>query len=163
MGISATKSDIDIKFLSSRLNSLKENVDYLINRKAEVDMKLDNFQKAMAQFILKTEQMIATRPEPEVAPLVSRRLDALEERIEKLPGEIIEDFVKAMAKATSKQEQTFPSEARGVKMVDVERGRSPTDFGLQVNDLLEKINSLENKLRIMERQRKLCERGASSS
>lgn len=142
-GISVTKSDIDIKFLSSRLNSLKESVDYLINRKAEIDMKLENFQKAMAQFVLKTEQIVAAKPAAEVPSSVNRRLSALEEKVEELPNEIFENFQKAMSQAASKPEQTGGEKAK----------KSFGGLDVEINELLAKIDFLENRLKTLEKEK----------
>jgi len=79
MGIGETKSEIDLKFLSSRLKTLKENVDYLMNRKTELEMKIEEMRKAISR--------LSGISEGEKIDLLLRKIEELEKRIERIKGE----------------------------------------------------------------------------
>ncbi|MEM5772885.1 MAG: hypothetical protein QXL86_01510 [Candidatus Aenigmatarchaeota archaeon] len=138
-GIIATKSEIDIKFLSSRLNSLKENVDYLLNRKAEFDMKIDNLQKALTKLIEKVDE-IASRPE--IPSSVEEKLARMESRIEAMPNEIFENLKAAL------------SQLPGKSKIEKKEMSKPSDVDHTVKELLKKISSLESKLVSLEEEAK---------
>lgn len=86
-GIGATKSDIDIKFLSSRLNSLKDSVEFMLNRKAETDIKLENLQKAMSQIALKVEQTSIEKTLSEIPPVEQKLSESEPREFESEPRE----------------------------------------------------------------------------
>jgi len=134
-GIIATKSEIDIKFLSSRLNSLKENVDYLLNRKAEFDMKLENLKMALTKLAEKVEEL-ANMPPATVS--VEERIKNLEERIEKMPDEIFNNFKNAILQLPSSKQQK----------VKIETEKS--DLDSDIKRLLEKLSFLESKIMSLE-------------
>jgi len=134
-GIIATKSEIDIKFLSSRLNSLKENVDYLLNRKAEFDMKLENLKMALTKLAEKVEEL-ANMPPATVS--VEERIKTLEERIEKMPDEIFNNFKNAILQLPSSKQQK----------VKIETEKS--DLDSDIKRLLEKLSFLESKIMSLE-------------
>jgi len=86
-GIGATKSDIDIKFLSSRLNSLKDSVEFMLNRKAETDIKLENLQKALSQIALKVEQTSIEKTPSEIPPVEQKLSESGPREFESEPRE----------------------------------------------------------------------------
>lgn len=45
----STRAEVEMKFLVSRVNSIKENVDFLINRKAEIDQKIETIEKDLSK------------------------------------------------------------------------------------------------------------------
>ena len=132
-GIIATKSEMDIKFLSSRLNSLKENVDYLLNRKAEFDLKIDDLQKSLAKIAEKVEDL-ASMP---ALPSIEERLAKMEERIEAMPTEIFNSLKNAFSRLETKQE----------KREKIVRASSLDE---ELKGLAEKISSIESKLMSLE-------------
>ena len=128
-GIGAIKPEIDIKFLSSRLNSLKESVEYMLNRKAELDMKMENLQKALAQVALKTEQLPVEKTSLEISSSIERRLDDIEEKVGFLADRI-----------------------RSKEMEGGVKGQgTPVDLNMQINEILDKIVYLESRLRAVEK------------
>ena len=131
-GLSSVKPDIDIKFLSSRLNSLKESVEYMLNRKAEIDMNIENLRKALAQIALKVEQMPSAEPSHGIPSSVEQRISNLEDRIGFLADEL------------------------RAKKFKEERGDAglPITLSTQIDELLEKIVNLESRLRVIERRDK---------
>jgi len=128
-GTGTIKPDIDIKFLSSRLNSLKESVEYMLNRKAELDMKIENLQKALAQLALKVEKMPAEKVSPEIPPFVEQRLSELEGKIGFLMDKL---------------------ESRGFG--GGKKGELPADVNAQIDELLDKIVRIESRLSEIERE-----------
>jgi predicted nucleic acid-binding Zn-ribbon protein len=134
-GITATKSEIDIKFLSSRLNSLKENVDYLLNRKVEFDMKLDDFQKALTKLAEKVEDIESMSF---ATTTVEERIRALEEKMEKMPDEIFNNLKNAISQLPSVRQQKFKAETE------------KPDLDSDIKKLLEKLSFLESKIMSLE-------------
>jgi len=127
--IGTIKPEIDIKFLSSRLNSLKESVEYMLNRKAELDMKMDNLQKSLAQLALKVEQVPVETARSEFPSSVDQRLSNLENRIAFLSDEV-----------------------KSKEFEDREKMEEPKiDFDVQINRLLERIDYLENRIKTVEK------------
>jgi len=127
--IGTIKPEIDIKFLSSRLNSLKENVDYMVNRKTEIDMKIDNLQKSLAQLALKLEQMPVPEESLSIPSSVDQRLSEIESRISLLSDEI---------KSKEFESREVMEEPK-------------IDFDTQINKLLERIDYLENRIKTVEK------------
>ncbi|MEM5853501.1 MAG: hypothetical protein QXS37_02835 [Candidatus Aenigmatarchaeota archaeon] len=127
-GMIATKSEIDIKFLSSRFNALKENVDYLLNRKAEFDMKIDNLQKALAKIAEKVEEMASKPPIP---ASFEERLASMEKKIEAMPDEIFGNIKNVISQ--------LPGSVR-------EGSLAKSDVDTDIKKLLEKIAILEDKI-----------------
>jgi DNA-binding HxlR family transcriptional regulator len=88
-GVATTKSDIDIKFLSSRVNAMKENVDFMVNRKAETDMKIENLKKAIlkiAEGAVSTDIIRAIENNEKVLADLTERIGSIENSMKGLEG-----------------------------------------------------------------------------
>jgi predicted nuclease with TOPRIM domain len=66
---------------------LKENVDYLLNRKTEFDMKLDNLQKNLAKLTERMEEMGKSDLNFEIKKLLEK-LSILESRVTSLEKDV---------------------------------------------------------------------------
>lgn len=125
-GLGTIKPDIDIKFLSSRLNSLKENVEYLLNRKTEIDMRMENLQKMLAQLALKAEQTPVEKPSIEIPSSIEQRISSLEDKVGLLADKL------------------------RTREIDEGKREVPMALNMQINELLDKIVNLESRLRAVE-------------
>lgn len=153
-GVSATKSDIDIKFLSSRVNTLKENIDYLLNRKTEIDMKIEEIKKVVSKIAEKTvsSDVIKTIKDNK------KTLDELSERIASIENSLKtlkivktgggEELYKKIADMYEKVDKKL-KEAEKLATASGLKAESPLDS--QIEELLDKIIFLESRLKAIEK------------
>lgn len=155
-GVGATKSDIDIKFLSSRVNALKENIDYLLNRKTETDMKIENLRKAVAKIAenaVSTDIIETIEKSKRVLVDLGNRIESIENSLksfetakttgsEKLYKKIV-DMYNEMNKELE--------EAKKLTTAQALKAGPPTSLDTQIDELLNRIIFLESRMRAIEK------------
>lgn len=127
--LSEKTSTLDIALLASKFNSLKENVDYLLNRKVEIDMKLKNLEENLSK-ILSGRKIIFEGTIKDMTR-IPKRLELFEEKLKnlKITIEKIENRTKVI----------------GNKINAIEIFSAiPTERGLEI---LERLENIEKKLR----------------
>jgi prefoldin subunit 5 len=134
-GERTTKSDIDLKFLSSRVNTLKDSVDFLVNRKTELDQKIENLENMIAQLPSKAENILSAdvmkKIQDNKGELEFANLGSLYDRLSAL-----EDKVSSLETTTEK-----PKNEKEVSNF----------LDKQIDELLDKIISLDTRIGILER------------
>ena len=136
-------SSVDIALLASKFNSLKENVDYLLNRKVEIDMKMKNLEESISKIM--SQEFL---PENIINDLtrISERTRSLEERMESLKAIVAGMGEKIKKVESSKISSEAPSSEilRRLKNVEeelknIKEVRSETNL----NEILNRIENLE--------------------
>ena len=136
-------SSVDIALLASKFNSLKENVDYLLNRKVEIDMKMKNLEESISK-IMNQEFL----PENIINDLtrISERTRSLEERVESLKAIVVGMGEKIKKVESSKISTEAPSSEilRRLKNVEEElKNIKGLRSGANLNEILNRIENLE--------------------
>lgn len=160
-GEEATKSDIDIKFLSSRVKSLKENVDFLVNRKVEIDQKIQSMEKEIANIRGMSQEIAPGQFKPidnDALLKLSSRVDNLEKSaaaITERIGETIDllENMKGIAKETGGLQVSENIEGR-VKNLEERIGDVEKSGGKGIADLdviIGKIMQLESRIAALEK------------
>jgi chromosome segregation ATPase len=179
-GEKTTKSDIHLKFLSSRVNTLKENVDFLLNRKIEIDQKIQNLEKALAMLSRMAEE---TLPESVIENVenirkelltVNAKIDTMEKSIknilenigkigetekisqelEKIKGSahLIPKEIDERLANLEKKLSLIESETREEKEKRYALERMPRQiFDKEISELTEKISALETRIDALEK------------
>ena len=136
-------SSVDIALLASKFNSLKENVDYLLNRKVEIEMKMKNLEESISKIM--SQEFL---PENIINDLtrISERTRSLEERMESLKAIVAGMGEKIKKVESSKISSEAPSSEilRRLKNVEeelknIKEVRSETNL----NEILNRIENLE--------------------
>ena len=137
-GEKSTKSEIDIKFLGSRVNTLKETIDYILNRKTELDLKVQNLEKGLAVMRGMTEQII---PDENLKRL-DIKIDSLEKGIENWEKKF--ENLERLAGIS----QEFERKLEAIKKTEgqVEHFMMPIEINRRLEVLEEKINSLKEEI-----------------
>ena len=136
-------SSVDIALLASKFNSLKENVDYLLNRKVEIDMKMKNLEESISKIM--SQEFL---PENIVNDLtrISERTRSLEERMESLKAIVVGMGEKIKKVESSKISTETPSSEilRRLKNVEEElKNIKGLGSGANLNEILNRIENLE--------------------
>ncbi len=136
-------SSVDIALLASKFNSLKENVDYLLNRKVEIDMKMKNLEESISKIM--SQEFL---PENIVNDLtrISERTRSLEERVESLKAIVVGMGEKIKKVESSKISTEAPSSEilRRLKNVEEElKNIKGLRSGANLNEILNRIENLE--------------------
>ena len=136
-------SSVDIALLASKFNSLKENVDYLLNRKVEIDMKMKNLEESISKIM--SQEFL---PENIVNDLtrISERTRSLEERVESLKAIVVGMGEKIKKVESSKISTEAPSSEilRRLKNVEEElKNIKGLGSETNLNEILNRIENLE--------------------
>ena len=135
-------SSVDIALLASKFNSLKENVDYLLNRKVEIEMKMKNLEETISK-ILSHEFL----PENIVNDLtrISERIRLLEERMESLKAIVVSMGEKIEKVEGSKISTELPGDLlKRLKNVEEElKNIKVMKSETNLNEILNRIENLE--------------------
>jgi hypothetical protein len=158
-GERATKSDIDLKFLGSRVNTLKESVDFLLNRKVEIDQKIENLEKALARLSGMTGE---TLPEGVIEDVENARKELIKkiERAEEVSQEL-EKKLELVKKVEGPAPFVIP-EKINERLASLEKklslleseilpGKMPTFPGKEISELISRIRALEARINALER------------
>lgn len=149
-GEEATKADMDLKFLSNRVNVLKDNLDFLVNRKTELEMKVQDLEKILSQLILKVD---------EAAPIDAlRKFEDDRKKLEAIDSKIdfIEKSIKAFYEGLNRSEHILKGAESSQRLpLGGNRGSGEEEVSTlldrQINELLEKLISLETRIGTLER------------
>lgn len=130
-------SGVDLTLLSSKFNSLKESVDYLLNRKVETDMKLKTIEESLSKVISSGEvvpQNILKSMEK-----LSEKLKTLEGGLNYLKTTVIDEIGEKVGELE-----------RRLRMIEVSSPGAPTSIVEESIKLFAKVKDIENRLKILE-------------
>ena len=152
-GVATTKSDIDIKFLSSRVNAMKENVDFMMNRKAETDMKIENLKKAIlkiAEGAVSTDIIRAIENNERILADLTERVGSIENSLKTSEssesGKVFYKKISSMYDEMNKKLE----EAKRTPSIQSFKTEPLTASDAQINELIDKIIFLESRMKAIE-------------
>ena len=152
-GVATTKSDIDIKFLSSRVNAMKENLDFMMNRKAETDMKIENLKKAIlkiAEGAVSTDIIRAIENNERILADLTERVGSIENSLKTSEssesGKVFYKKISSMYDEMNKKLE----EAKKTPNIQSFKTEPLTASDAQINELIDKIIFLESRMKAIE-------------
>jgi hypothetical protein len=135
--ISEKTSGVDLAILSSKFNTLKENVDYLLNRKVETDMKLRTLEETLTKVVSGGEVM----PQNILKSMekISEKLKTLEGGLNYLKTTIIDEIGGKVGEIEKR-----------LRMVEIASPETATPIVEESIKLFAKVRDIENRLKILE-------------